>query len=154
MAEADTIPPASTTQPPKARKWLRRLILWSGWIAAILFGIWGRSFLVIPLLWVRENVSDISGYALAAVGVFMTVVPRKAARIEDNPAYVRTAGIILFAIAVTGLWFGSKDKAEIRKQIAQLVSASTTQATAGDITNLKGEITSGFDRLAHALESL
>ena len=95
----------------------------SGWIvAAVLVGIFGRGIfgresVLVSLAWIRENVSDISGVFLAAVGVFMTVIPRKAARIEDNPIYIRTAGVVLIITAVTGLWFGSRDKKGSREQI-------------------------------------
>jgi hypothetical protein len=132
----------------------------SGWIvAAVLVGIFGRGIfgresVLVSLAWIRENVSDISGVFLAAVGVFMTVIPRKAARIEDNPIYIRTAGVVLIITAVTGLWSGSRDKKESREQIHQLLAASTTQATAADIAQLRKDINLGFNSLMQAINAV
>lgn len=84
----------------------------------------------------------------------MAVVPKTAAGIEENPLRLRLVGCAITAIAILGLYFGSKDKKEANKQIDALVSAATHQATTTDIDNLHKDLKYGFDRTIDAINKL
>ncbi len=119
-----------------------------GWLA-LLVAISAVLFYSTPkVLWLRENVPELSVLALTLLGVFV-ILRGSASWVESKPALFRAGAIFLIAFAGVGFWFGAQDKAKLQAQIRALTSPTGTEVTTQDIRALSSAVQALKDDLSN-----